>query len=265
MNLIEIGCGKGTFLELLINNGFFVTGFDPAYEGTSPFVIKKPFFSEININADAIILRHVLEHIPDPLHFLKFITESNKNEGLIYIEVPSLDWICANRAWFDIYYEHVNYFRIEDFSRFFGKIIDRGYLFGGQYLFVVADLASLRDVKSMNPITNRFTLPDKFFDGIIHAVSYMKAQRGRNIIWGAGSKGVIFAFHTHRLGHTPDYVVDINPVKQGKFLPATGLPIISPEIINNITEEDTIFILNLNYSDEIKKRVGKKVLYFCGE
>ena len=39
--LFEIGCGKGTFLNLLHNSGYYkLTGFDPAYEGNAPFVHK---------------------------------------------------------------------------------------------------------------------------------------------------------------------------------------------------------------------------------
>lgn len=35
MKLVEIGCGKGHFLEYLSSLGFQVTGFDPAYEGSN--------------------------------------------------------------------------------------------------------------------------------------------------------------------------------------------------------------------------------------
>ena len=56
--------------------------------------------------------------------------------------MPCLDWICKHRAWFDIFYEHVNYFRLTDFQRLFQRIEDSGHLFGGQYLYVVAELAS---------------------------------------------------------------------------------------------------------------------------
>ena len=49
---IEIGCGKGYFLERLLENGFEVTGFDPAYEGDNPHIIKDYFsdkYSYLNV------------------------------------------------------------------------------------------------------------------------------------------------------------------------------------------------------------------------
>ena len=142
--IVEIGCGKAYFLELLLTKGFDVTGFDPTYEGNSPRVVKQYFKQGHGIRADGLVLRHVLEHIQDPVAFLLALKEANGGGGKIYIEVPSFDWICDHRAWFDIFYEHVNYFRLSDFPRMFASIDTCGALFGDQYLYVVADLASLR-------------------------------------------------------------------------------------------------------------------------
>lgn len=142
--LIEVGCGKGYFLELLRGLDYAITGIDPAYEGDNPEVIKAPFTRDLGLSAEAIVLRHVLEHIADPLAFLKEIARANQG-GQIYIEVPCFDWILEHRAWFDVFYEHVNYFRLDDLRRMFGTVHEAGHLFGGQYLYVVADLGSFKD------------------------------------------------------------------------------------------------------------------------
>jgi len=142
--LLEIGCGKGVFLERLLADGWDVKGIDPAYEGTNPHVVKALFEPSLGMSGDAVVLRHVLEHIENPYAFLSKIAEANGNRGLIYIEVPCFDWICRHRAWFDVFYEHVNYFRLSDFHRMFGTVLQSGRIFGEQYLYVVADLATLR-------------------------------------------------------------------------------------------------------------------------
>jgi len=157
MNIVEIGCGKGWFLELLRGHGFNVKGVDPAYEGDKDYIVKDYFSSNLNLNAEAIILRHTLEHIQNPVEFLESIADANNHSGLIYIEVPSLEWIQARKAWFDIFYEHVNYFRLIDFENIFGKIIDKGLLFGGQYIYVIGDLASLGKAKENN--YDKFEIP----------------------------------------------------------------------------------------------------------
>jgi SAM-dependent methyltransferase len=262
-SILEIGCGKGTFLELMRSRGFAITGLDPAYEGSSDYILKKPFSPALGLSGDAIILRHVLEHIPDPLTFLLSILEANGGKGLVYIETPCLDWICHHRAWFDIYYEHVNYFRLSDFSRIFGHIIESGRLFGGQYLYVVADLASICG----NPLedTHDFRLPDDFLADVDRAIARMKTDGARkNIVWGAASKGVIFTLLILRRGGIkPDLVIDINPAKQGKYMPLTGLQISSPrEALAQVADRDSIFVMNSNYFEEIKSLAGDNVTYY---
>ena len=91
--LVEVGCGKGYFLEFLSESGFDITGFDPAYEGSNPRVKRHNFAPGVGITAQALILRHVLEHIQNPLQFLQGLRTANGGSGLIYIEVPCFDWI----------------------------------------------------------------------------------------------------------------------------------------------------------------------------
>lgn len=246
----EVGCGKGYFLEHMDKAGFDVIGLDPAYEGDNPKVIKQYFESSLGLKPDNIVLRHVLEHVSDPYAFLTTIAEANGNKGYIYIEIPCLDWICEHRAWFDIFYEHVNYFRLADFHRMFGNVIESGHVFGGQYLYVVADLATLR--KPIFTEADIFIFPNDFLSGIKRIAGVAKSQS--NVIWGGASKGVIFALYMQRAGVSIDYVIDINPSKQGKYLGATGIIVSSPEdVLNKLKSDSDIFVMNSNYSDEIKK------------
>jgi hypothetical protein len=253
--IIEVGCGKGFFLEMLLRKGFDVTGFDPTYEGVNPKVMKRYFEPSVGITADGLVLRHVLEHIQDPFGFLLQLQEANGGSGKIYIEVPCFDWICKHHAWFDIFYEHVNYFRLSDFHRMFGTVIESGHLFGGQYVYLVAELATLR--KSKIDPNDRVIFPEDFTYGISHA-----ASTSHTTIWGGASKGVIFALLKARAGQSVSTVIDINPAKQGKYLPATGLLVQSPtEALGTLPEASTIYIMNSNYSEEIKNMANDTFNY----
>jgi hypothetical protein len=164
-DLVEVGCGKGYFLELLLQQGFDITGFDPAYEGTNTRIERHYFEPSLGIKASGLILRHVLEHIQEPFDFLTRLKDANGGSGLIYIEVPNFDWICSKRAWFDIFYEHVNYFRLADFDRMFDKVVESGTVFGEQYLYVVAELASLK-IPEYNE-NKRVSFPEEFLHLLI--------------------------------------------------------------------------------------------------
>lgn len=247
-SLIEVGCGKGYFLEYLHQAGYEITGIDPAYEGDNPEVIKARFEASLGLSAEGIVLRHVLEHMSDPLAFLSAIAQANGGKGKIYIEVPCFDWICEHRAWFDIFYEHVNYFRLADFHRMFGNVHESGHIFGGQYLYVVADLATLQ--RPMFDQREAFIFPADFISDIACVSALVKGKR--NAIWGGASKGVIFALYMQCAGVNVDLVIDINPAKQGKFMAGSGLKISSPnEGIKVLQAGDDIFVMNSNYLQEI--------------
>ena len=68
--LVEVGCGKGYFLEKLLDQGVDVVGFDPTYEGNNPRVTREYFGPELGMSGKGLILRHVLEHIFDPVAVL---------------------------------------------------------------------------------------------------------------------------------------------------------------------------------------------------
>ncbi len=245
-DLIEVGCGKGFFLEMLSKQGVDVKGFDPTYEGNNSRIKQHSFEPGLGLKAKGIILRHVLEHIQNPVKFLMHLSEANGGEGLIYIEVPCLDWICKHRAWFDVYYEHVNYFRISDFYRMFESVLESGTAFGSQYLYIVADLATLRP-----PIIDsqdRVCFPGDFL-GKLNEMN----MGACTAVWGAASKGVIFSLLKHRVGQPIDVCIDINPGKQGKFIAATGTPVLPPgEGISKLPKGSTVYVSNSNYLEEIK-------------
>lgn len=258
--LIEVGCGKGYFLELLKGLGYAITGIDPAYEGSNADVIKAPFTRGLGLAADAIVLRHVLEHIQDPVSFLAEMADANQG-GQIYIEVPCFDWILEHRAWFDLFYEHVNYFRLDDLRRMFGTVHEAGHLFGGQYLYIVADLATLR-LTPEQPVP-RLELPPGFTSSLERAVQIIQAtpEQG-SAIWGASSKGVIYSLFLQRAGVAVDRVVDINPAKQGRYLPLSGVRVSSPqEAMDALPEGANLFVMNSNYLEEIKRMTGGRYVY----
>lgn len=259
--LVEVGCGKGYFLELLSSLGFTIAGLDPAYEGSNPRVSKSILLPDASLRARGIILRHVLEHIPDPVGFLALVRSANDANGRIYIEVPCFDWIREHRTWFDIFYEHVNYFRLDDLHRMFDEVVESGRLFGGQYLYCVADLKHLRDT----PRTpwRPAVLPEHFLPSRSAPSRGIQPKAARQeAVWGCASKGVIFSLLRDRLGSPLDVAIDINPKKQGLYLPCSGLKVISPqEAFASLPLGSTIHVMNPMYAAEIRSLAGTQYAY----
>ena len=245
--VVEIGCGKAYFMDMLLDRGVDVTGFDPTYEGHSPKVVKD-FFSEkySDIGAGFIILRHTLEHIGTPFHFIKTIAAANKHKGKVYIEVPTFEWIMANNATEDIFYEHCNYFTLSTLQNLFTKSVG-GHFFNGQYIYVIADLGDVKDsleVIPVKPYEVKFSDKIKQYDQLISGLNNVA-------IWGVGAKGSTFLNLLDKHCTKVKCVVDINPKKQHRYVGGTGHYIIKPEELAAEGIENVI-VMNINYIDEIK-------------
>lgn len=259
----EIGCGKGTFLKLLRERGVSVSGMDPTYTGEDPFVEKIHFDPSNHLSYDGFVLRHVLEHVRDPYGFIASIKRANQGCGRIYIEVPCFEWIVDNKSWFDVFYEHVNYFRASDFQRFFRGCATVRKTFGGQYLSVFADLRDLVETDTVARMPISIADCDGMDDGIGTAAEMIKAWReeesGPVVVWGAGAKGVVFALRMERENAEIDYAVDINHEKQGLFLPVSGKRVLSPKESDfNSGGRSLVCVMNPNYEAEIRRCISSR-------
>jgi SAM-dependent methyltransferase len=252
--IIEIGCGKGYFLEKLQKHNFEATGFDPAYEGNNPKIIKDYFTEKYShLNADLFILRHNLEHIENPLDFLHTVAAAAGYKGMIFIEVPSFEWIIKKKAFWDIFYEHCNYFTFDSLGSIFRKA-KQGTLFNGQYMYLLADLKDLRpQAKPAKPLMNYRKLG---FQDILNEYREFVENHTGMLIWGAGAKGATFVNLVDSDREYVSYVVDINPKKQNRYIAKTAHKIISPRFLVELVGRD-ILIMNDNYYEETKKDVGE--------
>lgn len=226
--VVEIGCGKGYFTELLEKKGFKnIFGFDPAYEGNNPNITKDYFGEKYkSINADLIILRHVLEHIENPYEFLTHIQKATSSNTKVLIEVPSFEWIVENRAFWDIFYEHCNYFDIDFLNSFFEKAVTKK-VFNSQYLLVLANLDELK-----KPMT-KYRYPKNIFETSLKNIKLFLSNNSSLVIWGAASKGVTLLNIFDKCKNLVEYCIDINPKKQNKFLATTGHKVYSPTVLQN--------------------------------
>ena len=250
--VVEIGCGKGTFMNILQDSGYSnILGYDPAYEGNSPLIKKCYYPPKGNYSqADLFIMRHVLEHISDPFNFLKKISSANCGRGKVYIEVPDFEWIIKHGAFWDISYEHCNYFTQLVISNIFPGC-ETGYLFGDQYLYAIGDF--IIQIPGNNELGNEKVSMNliKFEENIKHCREFIN-EHPNLVLWGAGAKGANFARMMDPQCENIKGIVDINPKKQGQYIAASAHFIRSPGELKKDKEIKGIIVMNENYSQEIK-------------
>ena len=257
--IVDIGCGKGGFVEILREKGLNAIGYDNAYQGSSPYIRKSFFSVASHEQGDLLTLRHVLEHIPSPWQFLDGIAAANRYQGLLYIEVPDLEWILEHRAYFDLFHEHVNYFRAQDFSRKYGDgVIFQSKSFGGQYLSVVINLESVQQCGQSSRSQESNSILQEAFNQLseYEASTYASlANYNKIIIWGAAAKGVVFASKSpEAIKRKFVYAIDINPRKQRHFMPLSGVEVLDPTTgVAMLDPSNLVVIMNPNYEKEIRE------------
>jgi nucleoside-diphosphate-sugar epimerase len=262
--VVEVGRGKGDFVEMLQANGFFkIHGYDASYDGNNPAIEKRYLKESDRIKADLVILRHVLEHVPNPYNFLSMLKAVFGNVK-IYIEVPNYDWIVTNKTFFDITYEHVNYFSPQSLKKLFdASTTTHGLLFDDQYQYVVADLSSLNI-----EFNELYESKQWEYVSFIDLFPTLRADierldtvaQGRSVyIWGAATKGCLFLAHcasSSRLIDKVAFAIDQNPQKIGKYLPGSLIQIKSKHDFFKSTTGDALLIVsNPAYKDEIADEV----------
>jgi len=260
---VEVGCGKGDFVELALADEWFeIEGYDGAYDGANPRIHKRYLDDTDRIESDLVVLRHVLEHIQRPHKFLAQLARIFGSTD-IYIEVPDYRWIAEEGSFFDITYEHVNYFNAKSLSCFFATVNQHGYLFDGQYQYIIANLGELDGGRFADGYESdgwQYETFDDLFPSFASKIEEIQRRMpgpGSNLyVWGAATKGVMFLHHLKRIDR--DFfsrfrgAIDINEKKIGKYLPSTKLPIINPATYTDCAEPgDLIVISNPNYKDEI--------------
>ena len=262
--IVEVGCGKGDFVEMVQADGSFkIKGYDASYEGNNSAIEKRYLNENDRIKADLVILRHVLEHVPNPYNFLSML-KAVFGETKIYIEVPNYDWIVANQTFFDITFEYVNYFSQMSLKRLFDvSATMHGLLFDEQYQYVIADLASLNsDFNERYESQNwEYILFNDLFPNLQADINRLDAaaQEHPVYIWGAATKGCLFLVHCRNSDCLIDkvqYAIDQNPQKHGKFLPGSLVPIESKsEFLSTVQGEALLIVSNPAYKDEIEDEV----------
>lgn len=286
-HVLEVGCGKGEFLDLLCRTSQGTgLGFDPAFvagRSTSrAWTVLERRFGEQDTGqqADLVCCRHTLEHVLDVRTLLGRLarTAANQDGAVLYIEVPDVGRVLREGAFWDVYYEHCSYFSAGSLARLSaacGLAVDRlDLVFGGQYLGLECrpargrldtglpgpgpdDLpAMVREVASFRRTVA--TAQERWR----HELSTALEQGQEIVVWGASSKAVGF-LTTLSVGGpgspAVERLVDINPHKTGRYLPGTSQVVVAPEQLVE-RPPDVVVVMNPIYVEEIRTDLAARGL-----
>lgn len=274
---VEIGCGRGAFVESLRNMGIDAVGFDPVAPVGVPYLVSDFWSIEAEgevFEANKIddrepifyIMRCVLPHIKNPFIFLDHLFNARPN-AKVYIEFQNLEYIFQNSLWYSISHDHVNYFSIFSFHNRY-KVLTSGCYSSGEWSFVVLS-------KLKNSIEdNSDGLHRQWSSGIVSAFQRLQAVRDKTFqtfskstfnltIYGAAGKGIVFAHAV--MTNLPDprliIAVDTTEFKWFKFMECSGLEVVSPNFFNaydDFLANNLIMVMNPNHVKHAKQSLSDR-------
>jgi SAM-dependent methyltransferase len=270
--VLEVGCGKGEFLAALCRLGAARgIGFDPGARadriapdaaGRVELVVDRFDDRHLDVEADALVCRHTLEHVPEVARFLDLLRRwaaRRSRPPVLLFEVPDVARVLRETAFWDVYYEHCSYFTRDSlrhaFERTGFRVLGERAVYDDQYLILEAE-----------PGTAAAAGRQAYAEGVLEAAarfgrSVRQAARGAAshlarlrrdgpvVVWGGGSKGCAF-LTALELGDLVAAVVDVNPHKQGKYLIGTAHPVVGPEHLRRLRPAHVV-VMNPVYLGEI--------------
>lgn len=261
--IIEIGCGQGEFLKVLA--GFPVQAFGIEHNAA---LAEKARAAGLNVRQDftesadqalegapfdAFLSFNFLEHQPDPNAMLQCIYNNLTQDGVGLITVPSWEYVVSNGSFYELLRDHIaNY--SEQTLRFLlqknGFAVLESEIVNKDTLSVIVQKRPRADVGGMK--TTFRTL-----SGELRAFLDARASAGRRVaVWGASHQGFT-VISTAGIGARIEYIIDSAPFKQGRFAPASHVPIVSPDFFF-AHPVDTILIIAPGYTEEIARCIRER-------
>jgi len=249
-DILDVASNDGSLLLEFRKRGWETLGVDPAKNlDTQGIVTIHDFFGEDwnfgNKKFDIITAFNVVAHGPDPLSILKGIYNNLKDDGEAYV-MTSQCKMFENGQFDTVYHEHHSFFNLHSFQTLANRagFTDISYtiepIHGGSYLFKLT--------KDDNYVEFPVKRPD--YEGFVDKVGQIRPYK--IVGYGAAAKAVVVI---NSLGQKLDYVVDDAPLKIGKKIQGTDIPIVSPDYMAEDNDNLIIIVYAWNFLPEIKRRI----------
>jgi len=289
--VVEIAANDGYLLQYVAGRGIPCLGVEPTRSTAQAardkgLEIRELFFGRDTAlqlqndgwAADLMAANNVLAHVPDINDFLGGFATLLKPTGVATFEFPQLLTLMAGQQFDTLYHEHYSYLSLTAVQALCAR--------NGLEVFDVSPLpthgGSLRVFVQRLDGDRRAVLPavqqqvqaeqdagvktaayyatlapnaERIKHELLRFLLQAKAEGKRVVGYGAAAKGNTLLNYA---GVKPDllaWVADANPHKQGKYLPGSRIPIVSPAQIA-ADKPDYVLVLPWNLLSEVSQQLA---------
>lgn len=287
--VVEIAANDGYLLQYVAKRGIACLGVEPTRSTAQAarekgLEIREVFFGRDSAaqlvadgwSADLMAANNVLAHVPDINDFLGGFATLLKPTGVATFEFPHLLTLMEDHQFDTLYHEHYSYlsltavqrlcernglhvFDVSELPTHGGSLrvfvqradgVQRPRLPAVQYVLDVELAAGMQTAQYYSTLA---PAAERIKHDLLRFLLQAKAEDKRVVAYGAAAKGNTLLNYA---GVKPDllaWVADANPHKQGKFLPGSRIPVVSPERIA-IEKPDYLLVLPWNLLSEVSQQ-----------
>lgn len=263
MKILEVGCGKGGFLETLRKHGFLqLSGLEQSVECIQ--ILRDKQIESLdswtlieNRKFDIVVAHAVFEHLPNPREMMTRIKNVLPDDGFLFITVPDADSYCkydsAPFYYFDR--EHINHFTcstlqllcsLYSFSPISNHVVQNKSFGPMKFHYDIAGIFQLK--KSLLTGSVR-----KYIDSCgrktIHVPPEIFASE-HVFLWGIGAFAENLLFAGYFNAAKDLHFLDVDVSKQGRLI--LGKTVEPPEsLLDSDPEKSAVVITSVLYKDKI--------------
>lgn len=282
-SVLDIACNDGSQLNSYKALGLKTYGIDPATNlhsaSSAEHEVICDYFKQEHVahymnRVDIITAQNVFAHNDYPLDFLKQCRAIMHDKSVLFIQTSQADMV-RNNEFDTIYHEHLSFFCANSMNELAKRaglyLIDirKTPIHGNSYMFVFskhpgdttkveAFLKEERDAGLNTPATyiEYARLAQKAVDDLKETIYAYRAEGFVVAGYGAAAKGMTLVnFANIHL----DFIIDDNPLKQGRFTPGTHDPVVGIDMLDECKDINVAFVpLAWNFFDEIKRKIKAK-------
>lgn len=282
--VVDVGCNDGVLLEHFKANGVRTLGIDPA-ENLAPLSrargldVVVNFFGTTVANsirgrygpASAITMTNSFPHIPDLSDLLSGVCELLGPGGVFAIQAHYIVDMFEQAAFDTIYHEHVSYWSLNAIKRLLSKFdlepvrVERLPIHHGQLRVYVQrsgngaidgsvdkilELERELGIVEGKPLREFAAAASRIRRDLQAFLRQAKADGKSVAAYGAPAKGSTLLNYLELGANDLLWIADISSLKQGRFMPGSHIPIVSPlRILDDMP--DYLLLLAWNFAEEI--------------
>ena len=290
--VIEIASNDGYLLQYFKEKNIPVLGIEPTANTAEVAMAKgiktvveffgaelaDRFANTWDLKADLLLGNNVLAHVPDIVDFVTGIKFILKDTGVVTMEFPHLMQLVDNNQFDTIYHEHFSYLSFTTVKKIFESQdlemfdVDEIPTHGGSLRIyakhkednskeISGNVQTLLDkeaAKGMTELSYYANLQQKALKVKLDLTDFLIQQKRANkkvAAYGAAAKGNTLLNYCGIKNDLIDFVVDANPHKQNKFLPASHIPVKDEQYLKE-QQPDYVIILPWNLREEITNQLA---------